>query len=239
MSASSRTTAAFLPPISACTGTPRAAAAAAIRRPIAGGSGERDGVDAAVAHDRIADVRTADEQVEHPGRQARVGQRLRESDGEQRHRAGRLPHHGVAVDQRGRDLPGRDRDREVERGDHTDDTDRLAGHQDLLAGTGRGEDLAGLAVALVAVVAQDLRGAAYLADTLGLRSCLPRRPAPAPRLRRCAPPRPRRRAVPRRAGGSVCAPTSTALRRPRRRRRRRRLCWRCRLRPRPRSAGRD
>ena len=45
--------------------------------------------------------------------------------------------------------------------------DRLAGHQDLLAGARRGEDLTGLAVALGAVVAQDLRGPADLADTFG------------------------------------------------------------------------
>ena len=222
MSASSRTTAAFLPPISACTGTPRAAAAAAIRRPM-----PVDPVKVMASMSRwptiaVADVRTADEQVEHTGGQSRVGQRLREPNRQQRHRAGGLPHHGVAVDQRGRDLPGRDRDREVERGDDADDADRLAGHQDLLAGAGRGEDLAGLAVALVAVVAQDLRGAAHLADRLRPSSCLPRRPAPAPRLRRCAPPRLPRPAAPRRAGGSVWRAHDAARRRPRRRRRRHR-----------------
>ena len=68
----------------------------------------------------------------------------------------------------GRDLPRRDRDGKVERRDDADDADRLAGHQDLLAAPRRGEDLAGLAVALVAVVAQDLRRAAHLADAFGL-----------------------------------------------------------------------
>ena len=98
-----------------------------------------------------------------------VGQRLGEPNRQQRNGACGLPHDGVAVHQRGRDLPRRDRDREVERSDDADYADRLAGHQNLLAGAGRSEDLAGLSVALVAVVAQDLRGAAHLADPLGLR----------------------------------------------------------------------
>ncbi len=118
-SASSRTTAAFLPPISACTGTPRAAAAAAIRRPTPVDPVKVIGVDAVVVDDaRRRSSASPIEQVEHPGRQAGVGQRLGQPNRQQRNGARRLPHHGVAVDQCGRDLPRRNRDREVERGDH-------------------------------------------------------------------------------------------------------------------------
>ena len=71
-----------LPPISACTGTPRAVADAAIRRPTAVGPGEGDGVDAGVVHNRLADRWIADHQVEHTGRKSGVRQCLGEPDGQ-------------------------------------------------------------------------------------------------------------------------------------------------------------
>jgi hypothetical protein len=98
----------------------------------AGGSGEGDGIHPLVVDQAVAEVRPADEQVEDTGGQTRAGERVREPHRQQRHRAGRLPHHGVAVDQGRGDLPGRDRDREVERGDDANDPDRFTRHQDLL-----------------------------------------------------------------------------------------------------------
>ena len=171
MSASSRTTAAFLPPISACTGTPRARRGSDAP-PDSGGAGEGDGLDVVVAHDGIADRRAADDQIEYPCGQPRVGERLSEPNRQQWDGARGLPHHGVAIDQGGGDLPRRDGDGEVERGDDTNHADGLAGHQDLLSGTRRGEHLAGLPVTFVAVVAQDLRGPSDLTDAFGLRLSL-------------------------------------------------------------------
>ncbi len=213
MSASSRTIAAFLPPISACTGTPRRGGGRRDAPSDAGGSGEGDGVHAFVVDQAVAEVRTADEQVEDTGGQTRAGERVREPHRQQRHRAGRLPHHGVAVDQGRGDLPCRDRDREVERGDDADDPDRFARHQDLLAGPRRGEDLSGLAVAFVAVVAQDLGGATHFADAFGLRLAFLGGQLETPRGWRCAPPRRPRPSARHRADGSAWQPTPPGRRR--------------------------
>src|SRR5258708_12605761 len=55
-----------------------------------------------------------------------------------RHDLRRLEHDGVAVTQRRRNLPGRDRDRKIPWRDQADDADRLARDLDLEAGTHRG-----------------------------------------------------------------------------------------------------
>lgn len=116
---------------------------------------------------RAADRAPGEHQVQHALWQTRIHQRLRQAQCEQRNSTGGFEHHGVAVHERRRDLPRRDGDREVERRDDTDDTDRLAGHQDLLAGPRRRVHGACLAVGGAAVVAQDLRGATDLTYAFG------------------------------------------------------------------------
>src|SRR5690606_41837908 len=83
-----------------------------------------------------------------------------------RDHAGWFPHHGVAVAQCGRDLPRRDRDREVEGRDDRDHADRFADHLDPFTGSRRRVDLPDGAQPLGTVEAEDLRGAPYLADPL-------------------------------------------------------------------------
>ena len=84
-----------------------------------------------------------------------------------RARARRLEDHGIAVGERRRGLPGRDRDREVPGGDQSDDPDGLARHLDGDAGSHGVDQLTGVAHGLAGREAQDLARAGDLAHGLG------------------------------------------------------------------------
>ena len=117
------TKAGFLPPISASTGR-IACAEAAWRRivmPDRVRAGEGEAVDAADGRTSASPVcRPAVDEVEHAVRQAARDQRFDDQAAGQAGRVARLEHHGVAGDQRGRHHPERQRDREIERRDHSE-----------------------------------------------------------------------------------------------------------------------
>jgi hypothetical protein len=74
------------------------------------------------------------DQVQHALRQATVDEQLGERLAERRRVLRRLPDHGVAAQDRGHQVPGRDRHREVARGDDRRDADRRAEGEQLLVG---------------------------------------------------------------------------------------------------------
>ena len=104
-----------------------------------------------------------------PARQLRLRERLGDVQAGARRLVGELQDDGVAVDERGRELPDRDRDREVPRRDQRDDADGPAARRHLRAGRRLLEVLADRAERLARGVAQDLRGAARLAARLAQR----------------------------------------------------------------------
>src|SRR6266540_3426029 len=124
-SASSRTTIAFLPPSSRWTCFSPSAALRITSTP--------------VSHEPVSDrAAAAVHDVEHAGRQSGLREQLDEALTERRCVSGGFEDDGVAADERGRDLPGRDRDREVPRRDRADDADRLPhAHVELVAQLGR------------------------------------------------------------------------------------------------------
>ena len=69
-----------------------------------------------------------------PGRDAGVQDQLRERLGDRGRVLRRLPHHGVAAQQRRHDVPGGHGDREVPRGDDRGGSDRRAEREQLLVG---------------------------------------------------------------------------------------------------------
>jgi hypothetical protein len=96
----------------------------------------------------------AGHEVDHPGRQAGVGQRLDEIDGRERRFLGRLEYDGVPADQGREDLPGGHGDRKVPGGDQPAQADRLADrHRELVAQLGRRR----LAVEAAALAGHQLR----------------------------------------------------------------------------------
>ncbi|MNF66278.1 hypothetical protein D3C84_480650 [compost metagenome] len=109
----------------------------------------------------------AHHQVEHPGREAGAGDDFGNRPGAARHQIGRFQHHAVAVGQGRGDLPGRNGDGEIPRGDQADHPQRLAGHFHRDAGAHRGQHFAGLAQAFAGVELEDIAGAAHFADGLG------------------------------------------------------------------------
>ena len=80
-----------------------------------------------------------------------------------------LEHDGVAVRERGRDLPRRNRDRKVPRRDEADDADRLARHLDVDAGPHRRQLLAREAQHFAGEELEDVPGARRFADAFGQR----------------------------------------------------------------------
>ena len=98
-------------------------------------AGERDHRDVGMAHEPVPDLSAAPvDDVDHPGRHARLDEQLDEALAQERRVGSRLEDDGVAADEGGCDLPGRDRDREVPGRDHADDPDRLAdAHVELVA----------------------------------------------------------------------------------------------------------
>ena len=130
------------------------------------------------AHDGVAGEGAADDgagagdEVEDAGRQAGVDEALDQAERRERRRRRRLEDDGVAVDERRRDLPGGDGDREVPRGDRRDHAERLApAVQHRVRRVGR-QHVAAHPPALAAVVAQDVARARDLAGRLGQRLAL-------------------------------------------------------------------
>ena len=105
------------------------------------------------------------------GRPARL-EDLRERPGAARHEVGGLEHHAVAVGERRRDLPGRDRDREVPRRDHADHAERLARDLDVDAGRTEASFSPGARSASPAKNLKIWPARADLADALGQRLAL-------------------------------------------------------------------
>ena len=134
-------------------------------------AGEGDGVDVRAVEHRLADDRAlAHHEVEHALRQAGAMQDVDDRPGAARHEVGGLEHHGVAVGERRRDLPGRDGDREIPRRDDADDADRLARRsRRSMPGRTPGTHLAGEPQRLAGEEIEDLRGADRLADAFGER----------------------------------------------------------------------
>ena len=106
--------------------------------PAGGGrAGERDLVDAGVAHQQLGDLAVGGDDVEHARRQADVLGDLGEEVGVAGRLGRGLEHDGAPGDQRRGDLVGDEADRRVPRDDRADDADRLADQQAELATHGR------------------------------------------------------------------------------------------------------
>ena len=133
-SADGVTIAALLPPSSSRTRPNRCATRGPTCCPIRTEPGRAQQRHPWVVDQPFADLAAAQNQPAHRARRADVvggplGQRLAGQRG-QRRQLRRLPHHGVAADQRDRGIPRPHRDREVERGDDADDAERMPGlHQ--------------------------------------------------------------------------------------------------------------
>jgi hypothetical protein len=84
-----------------------------------------------------------------------------------RHEVSRLKHHGIAVTQRRRDLPGRDRNREIPGRNDADDANRLTSHLDLDAGPHTRDLLAHQPQRLAGEEIENLTGPGHLSDTFG------------------------------------------------------------------------
>ena len=90
-------------------------------------AGERDRAHVGALDERRADLRAgAGEHVQDAGGEPRLGEALGDVEAGARRVVRELEHDGVAVDQRGRELPDRDRDREVPGRDQADDAERAA-----------------------------------------------------------------------------------------------------------------
>ena len=83
-------------------------------------SGEGEAVDARMTHERLAGLAPAVDEVEHAIRQSAFNQRLDHQPPGQAGRVARFEHHCIAGDQRRRHHPERQRDREIERRDHSE-----------------------------------------------------------------------------------------------------------------------
>ena len=143
-------------------------------------AGEADRRDVGIVDQRFADDRAAPHhEVEHAGGNAGLRQDLGERPRAARHEVRRLEHDGVAVRERGRDLPGRNRDRKIPRRDEADDADRLARHLDVDAGAHRRQLLAREAQRFAGEELEDVPGPRRLADAFGQRLAFLARQEPA------------------------------------------------------------
>ena len=104
------------------------------------GAGEGDDAHVGMRHERLAGVLAeAVDRVDDAVGESRVGEQLDEALRQQRRVLRRLEDDGVAADEGGRELPRRDRDREVPGRDRPDDADRLAdAHHELVRQLGGG-----------------------------------------------------------------------------------------------------
>ena len=101
------------------------------------GTGERDLVDARVAHQEFGDLAVRRHDVEDAGGQADVLGDLGEQVGVSRRLGGGLEDHGAPGDQRRRDLVGDEAERCVPRDDRSDHADRLTNEEAELPTHGR------------------------------------------------------------------------------------------------------
>ena len=126
-SASGNTTWADLPPSSSVTRARWLVAPSATSMPVLRRAGERDLVDAGVAHERAPDGgAVAGDDVEDAVRDARLGDELGQLERGHRRVVARLDDHRAAGGQRRRELPGQQQQRRVPRHDRRDHADRLA-----------------------------------------------------------------------------------------------------------------
>ena len=169
-SASASTMVGFLPPISSCTRASRSAPIFAMPRPTASEPVNEMARTFGCATSGIADVAArAGDEVEHALRNAGFMQDLDEPHARERRLRRRLDHHGVAGDQRGRELPRRDGDGEVPGRDQRDHAERLAdGVHEHARPLGRNR-VAREARAFAAEIFEDADGARHLALRLGDR----------------------------------------------------------------------
>ena len=134
------------------------------------GAGERDRADALVAHELGARRRPrAGEDVQHPRREPGLGESLGDVEPRSRRLVAELEHDGVPVDEGRRELPDRDRDREVPGRDEADDADRPPQRVQPLVRHGGLEHLADRAPGLARRVAEDRRGPQRLEARLAQR----------------------------------------------------------------------
>ena len=87
---------------------------------------EADGLDPRVADERVDGLLIAVDNVEHAVRQTGLLEELRQFDTRRRVLLTGLQHEGVPARKRDREHPHRHHRREIERGDASDDTERLA-----------------------------------------------------------------------------------------------------------------
>ena len=174
-SASSSTTSGFLPPISSCTffigrrsGRGRRDLATDCNRPR-----ERYRSDVGMPQQSLANLTASPhDEVEDAGRQSGSRNDLRKSVCRAGHEIGWLEHHAIAISQRRRNLPGRNRDRKVPRRDQCHDADRFARHLDVYSGSDAGDLLAGRPHRLPGEEGENLSSADNLADALRQRLAL-------------------------------------------------------------------
>ena len=122
---------------------------------------------------RRSDFRAAaHDEVEHTGRQTGVRNDVRQDMGAAGHEIGRLEHDAIAVGERRRDFPGRDRDREIPRRDQRDDADRLARHLDIDPGPHAGDFFARHAQRFAGEERENLPRAHRFADAFRQRLAL-------------------------------------------------------------------
>ena len=125
-SASASTMVGFLPPISSWMRSRRLEASACSQSPISQEPVKRDRLERLGVHQRAAQFAArAGDEVDHALGNARLVQRLHDAPRAQRRGRGRLEHHGVAADQRRRQLPGRNGAGEIPRRDQPHHADRV------------------------------------------------------------------------------------------------------------------
>ena len=131
-------------------------------------AGEADGVHQWAVDHRLTHLApAADHKVEHAGRQLRAADDGGQRGATGRHQLGRLEHHGVAIGQRGRNLPGGNGKREIPRRDQADHADRFTGDIHLHTGAHRSQGLTLYAQGLTGKEFEDLAGTGHFAHAFG------------------------------------------------------------------------
>ena len=136
-----------------------------------GRSGERNRAHLGMLdHRRAYLAAKAGDDVDYAGGNSAIGQRLHKVERRQRRVLRRLDHRGVAGDQRGEQLPRRNRHGKVPRRDHGADAQRLANRHGEFVGQlrrhGRAEQATAFAGGVVAAIDRLLHVAARLLDHL-------------------------------------------------------------------------
>ena len=143
----------------------------ASRRHFAAGrdrTGKGDGGDILVLQQGLTDFRAATHhQIEHTGRQAGADQNIHQCPSRTGDKICGFEHDRVAIGQSGRDLPCRNGNREIPRGDHTDHAQRIAGDLDADTRTHARHGLAGQAQTFTGKKRKNLACTAGFADAFG------------------------------------------------------------------------